>query len=266
MRLLVIAPYTPLLTKPRPYNFILHLAKQHEVYLVCLDDIAHEKLVKHPDYEELVAHCQHIERIPLSKVKILFNLAKGLVFSPMPLRVCYYGYQFARERILSIVCEYKIDAIHVDRSRFAGLVDGINLPKVLDLTDSISWYLEQCFTKAPLHFKPLYKLELARMRQYEKTVGLPFDQCLITSDLDKARFMETGYYDRINVVPNAVNEVFFANDIPQPEINHTILFFGNLSYHPNVDGIKHFCTNVFPIIQKEIGDSNLHILGNKPAR
>ena len=30
MRILFIAPYTPLLTKPRPYNFIMHLAKQHE--------------------------------------------------------------------------------------------------------------------------------------------------------------------------------------------------------------------------------------------
>ena len=266
MRILVIAPYTPLLTKPRPYNFILHLAQDHEVYLVCFEDIAEEKLLTHPDYEKLHTHCNYIKHIPLSKVKIFFNLVKGLVFSRMPLRVNFYGSQFAREFILNIVREHQIDAIHVDRSRFAGLVDGIDLPKVLDLTDSISWYLEQCLKNAPLYFKPLYKLELSRMRQYEKSVGQKFSQCIITSDLDKARFRQTGYYDRISVVPNAVGQEFFIKSIPQPEENHTILFFGNLSYHPNVDGIKHFCTHVFPIIQKEIADVKLHILGNKPAR
>ena len=266
MRILVIAPYTPLLTKPRPYNFILHLAKKHKVYLLCFEDLPQEQLAKHPDYEILKSHCQYIERIPLSKAEILFNIGIGLLFSTRPLRVSYYGSQFAREHIRTIVEQHNIEAIHVDRSRFAGLVDSIDLPKVLDLTDSISWYLEQCLDKAPLHFKPLYQLELARMRRYEISVGSPFNHCLITSQKDKERFNDTAYYDRISVVPNAVNHVFFADDIPQPELDHTILFFGNLSYHPNVDGIKHFCTHVFPSIQKEIKDAKLHILGNKPAR
>ena len=59
MRILVIVPYTPLLTKPRPYNFILHLAKKHEVYLISFEDIVDEKLKKYPDYEIL-----KIQRMP----------------------------------------------------------------------------------------------------------------------------------------------------------------------------------------------------------
>lgn len=266
MRILVIAPYTPLLTKPRPYNFILHMAKKHDIVLVCLEDLSQEQLAHHPDYDELISHCLHIERVPLQRARILVNLGKGLLFSRLPLRVNYYGSDFARDIIHDIISKYKIDALYIDRSRFARLVDDIDLPKVLDLTDSISWYLEQCYNMAPFHFKPLYKLEMERMRRYEKTVGLPFNQCLITSTLDKEQFVTTDFYNRINVVPNAVNPCFFTEEIPQYESRNELLFFGNLSYHPNVDGIIHFCRNVFPRIQAEINDVKLHILGNKPAR
>ena len=266
MRLLFLAPYTPLLTKPRPYNFILHLAQQHEVHLLCFEDIPEEKMVQYPDYQKLKSHCQSIDRIPIPTHKIALNLLRGLLMTGQPLRVNYYGVNFAQQRIQHIIDRYKIDAIHVDRSRFAGLASHINLPKVLDLTDSISLYLRQCRDIAPLYFKPLYHLELHRMLRYEQTVGLPFNHCLITSQLDRSEFRDSGYYDRIHVVPNAVDSAFFPEDVPKSETNHNLLFYGNLSYHPNVDGIRHFCTAVFPEIQRHVPDVRLHILGNKPAR
>lgn len=266
MRILFIAPYTPLLTKPRPYNFLIHLAQRHEVYLLCVGDFSLENLEKRPDFQKLKSHCQHIEHIPLAKVKIAYNLAKGLIFSTEPLRVNYYGPNYARDRIQDLIRQYKIESIHVDRSRFAGLVAGIDLPKVLDLTDSLTWYIEQCLDKAPLYLKPLYAIELSRIRNFEKSVGLTFNQCLITSPYDKARFKDTGYYERINVVPNAVDQAFFAKDISEPDTNQTLLFFGNLSYRPNVDGVKHFCSHIYPEIQKQINHVALHIIGNQPAR
>ena len=97
----------------------------------------------------------------------------------------------------------------------------------------------------------MYQVELSRMRRFERSVGLAFDQCLITSAYDKARFKDTGFYDRINVVPNAVDQAFFANEITEPDTDHTLLFFGNLSYRPNVDGVTHFCTHIFPEIQRQ---------------
>lgn len=266
MRILFLAPYTPLLTKPRPYNFILHLAQQHEVHLLCFEDIPEAKLAEHPDYQKLKTHCQTIDRIPIPAYKIALNLMRGLLTSRKPLRVHYYGSNFAQERIQHTIERYKIDAIHVDRSRFAGLAANIDLPKILDLTDSISLYLRQCRDIAPLHFKPLYQLELNRMLRYEQMVGIPFNHCLITSALDRSQFTDSAYYDRIDVVPNAVDKAFFMEDIPQSETDHNLLFYGNLSYHPNVDGIKYFCTAVFPEIQKQVPDVKLHILGNKPAR
>ncbi len=266
MRILFIAPYTPLLTKPRPYNFIMHLAKQHEVVLLCFGDIPLSVLEQRPDYQKLKSHCKHIAHIPLTKAKIAMNLAYGLFFSPEPLRVNYYGPDFAQDTIREIINQYHIEAIHIDRSRFAGLASGIDLPKVLDLTDSLTWYIEQCLSHAPLYLKPMYQLELTRMRRFERSVGLSFDQCLITSAYDKARFKDTGFYERINVVPNAVDQAFFANEITEPETDNTLLFFGNLSYRPNVDGVTHFCSHIFPQIQRQNERVSLHIIGNQPAR
>ena len=36
MRLLFVTPYVPLATKPRPFHFIQHLAKSHEIHLVAV--------------------------------------------------------------------------------------------------------------------------------------------------------------------------------------------------------------------------------------
>ncbi|TFG72222.1 MAG: glycosyltransferase, partial [Anaerolineales bacterium] len=52
----------------------------------------------------------------------------------------------------------------------------------------------------------------------------------------------------------------------EPDTENTLLFFGNLSYRPNVDGVKHFCSHTYPEIQKQINQVSLHIIGNQPAR
>ncbi|MDF1514101.1 MAG: glycosyltransferase [Anaerolineae bacterium] len=266
MRLLFIAPYTPLLTKPRPYNFLLHLAKKYEIYLLCFGDYSPDQLANHPDYITLKANCQHIEHIPIAKSRIAWNLLSGTLFTDKPLRVSYYGPSFARERIRQIVRENKIDVIHVDRSRLAGLTQGIDIPKILDLTDSITWYIKQCLHRSSLHMKPVYLVEHMRMQHYEKTVGSDYNQCLITNQHDRQWFKDTPFFDRINVVPNAIDKAFFEHQSSGTQSNHTLLFYGNLSYYPNVDGIKYFCRHIFPEIQHQVRDVKLQIVGNKPAR
>jgi glycosyltransferase involved in cell wall biosynthesis len=264
MRILFIAPYTPLLTKPRPFNFILHLSQRHEIYLLCFEDLPQEVLMERPDYQHLRASCRYIEHVPLSRARQLFNCASSIP-TGQPLRVAYYRSKYMRERILALIERHNIDVVHVDRSRLSGLVRDIPLPKVLDITDSISWYLAQCIQYVPLYLKPVYLFEFLKMRRYELTVGCQYDQCLITSPLDLTRFQGASFYNRINIVPNTVNQTFFSGrSNVDPE--NTLLFYGNMFYYPNVDAMLYFCRDIYPLICREIGSIHLHIVGNRPSR
>jgi glycosyltransferase involved in cell wall biosynthesis len=47
--------------------------------------------------------------------------------------------------------------------------------------------------------------------------------------------------------------------------SRTMIFVGNLSYEPNVDGVIWFCTTVFPVIRKHIEDARLIVAGSRPT-
>lgn len=267
MRILFIAPYTPLLTKPRPYQFILHLARQHEVYLLCVEDMPQGTPANRSDYQYLRARCRYIEHVPLSLARKVYNCALSL-FTSQPMRVAYYPLEYMRQRLERLVNQYSIDVVYVDRSRLAHVARHIELPKVLDLTDSISWHLLQCLRYAPPYFKPIYLFEFLKVRRYELTVGHEYDECLITSGKDLEFFRDTSFYDRISVVPNIIGQAFWdhspasASDANPPS---SIAFCGNMYYYPNVDGLLHFYKETYPLIRRALGDVRLDIVGNRPS-
>jgi glycosyltransferase involved in cell wall biosynthesis len=79
-------------------------------------------------------------------------------------------------------------------------------------------------------------------------------------------------YPRVAVhhLPNAIElpESFSENGIsPRRDAAHRLLFVGALYYAPNVDGIRWFCEQVLPILQK-IADApvSLQVVGADPLR
>ena len=123
-RILFISPYTPLATKSRPYNFILHLAKKNEVYLIFIEDLPLQKLTDRYDYRKLYEKCHYIEHV---SYPIFLKLINCILSIPtlLPLRVAYCHSNILRKKILKLIKKYDIDVIHVDRSRIANLVKEI---------------------------------------------------------------------------------------------------------------------------------------------
>ena len=68
-------------------------------------------------------------------------------------------------------------------------------------------------------------------------------------------------YQRVSVVPNAVDLAAYADSYGEPEPN-TIVFSGALSYGPNYDALHWFLHEVFPRIQQSVPEVRLRVTGS----
>jgi polysaccharide biosynthesis protein PslH len=81
------------------------------------------------------------------------------------------------------------------------------------------------------------------------------------ADLEKITQMNDGLVHG-KVVPNGVNiPEWHSVDNGKDRNSHHILFCGSLDYFPNQEGLKWFCTDVFPLILEKVPDTKLIVVG-----
>ncbi|HBU11597.1 MAG TPA: hypothetical protein DEB31_02350 [Clostridiales bacterium] len=107
-------------------------------------------------------------------------------------------------------------------------------------------------------------------RQLEETRATEFvvmsdaDAVLLFSDKE-VEIVRREFHIRAQAAP-----LFFYQDVPKRETpfggTKNLLFVGGFAHKPNVDGILWFITKVFPLIQRELPDICLDIVGSGPPR
>ena len=66
----------------------------------------------------------------------------------------------------------------------------------------------------------------------------------------------------VAVIPNGI-ETFRLQK--KSSLDKTLIFVGNLSYEPNIDGVIWFTTTVFPLIRARMGEARLVVAGSSPS-
>jgi glycosyltransferase involved in cell wall biosynthesis len=113
--------------------------------------------------------------------------------------------------------------------------------------------------------KYLSRLDLRRLKQYErKTIPL-FDACVVCSEGDSEKIVRNDISGNPWVIPNGVDTNYFQPNPVTSTNGQDILFLGNMSFHPNVDAVRYFAREIFPLILKEEPLSRFVIAGKKPV-
>jgi glycosyltransferase involved in cell wall biosynthesis len=105
---------------------------------------------------------------------------------------------------------------------------------------------------ASLRFSAMYD-------QLEREFLPQFDTLLVTSEADRARVSHAD----IRVFPNAIPEV----PVPASARNRdregadSIVFSGNLEYHPNIEAVRWFARDVWPRIHQELPNAEWRLVG-----
>jgi polysaccharide biosynthesis protein PslH len=244
--------------KLRAYHQLKGISKNHEVYLIALNDTE-----LHPDaLDNLKSFCKEVYIFKLSKFSILFNLFKGY-FSSKPYQVNYFYNNGIFNEIQNIIKTIKPDRIYCQLVRMSEYVKHINhIPKTLDFMDAFSKGIERRIKTSTWLLRPVFRQEYQRLKNYEHLMYHYFENHIIISEQDREYIAHEENF-KIEIVPNGVDTDFFNNNPVEPKFD--LLFTGNMNYPPNIDCAVFLSEKVIPALSQKYPDIKLLISGAQPA-
>lgn len=240
--------------KLRAYYQIKELAKQHEVYLFCLNYKDEEEKAK----EELSKYCKtiHIEKLNLfsSLLRVCFS-----VFSFLPFQTAYYNSPKAKKHFKAFVEKNNIELCYFQFVRLAPFAKEIKRKKVLDFQDTLSMNMKRRADNSGLLQRVLFSIEAKRLARYESKMFEVFDALTIITDADR-KLLKSPRKEEVHIIPNGVAESYFT--YPQPkEKPYDILFSGAMSYAPNIDAAEYLIKEIMPLVWEKKPNVKIAIAG-----
>ncbi|MGI6368903.1 MAG: glycosyltransferase [Anaerolineae bacterium] len=107
-----------------------------------------------------------------------------------------------------------------------------------------------------------------RLRRYERLACQRASLTVAVSELDARALQALGAGIRPVVVPNGVDTASYPTDLPDSlGLQHpNLVFTGKMDYRPNVDAMRWFVSQVWPLIRAQLPAVHLYIVGKQPHR
>lgn len=107
-------------------------------------------------------------------------------------------------------------------------------------------------------------IEYLKFERLQKKIWKTFNYCIACSLLDKKLMEEKVKGINVCVVNNGVDSQYFSPDSYQIEKN-TLVYTGQIGWHPNEDAIIYFIKNIYPLIKAKRPDVKFLIVGDNPS-
>jgi len=260
LSILVVSPHLPYppewgFTK-RAFHLIEALASRHRVtvlsYVFPDQDLASAQLAD--QVHELVA----ISR-PLAADKRMHQLLS--LASSTPFHARHLSGEDFQRALDDLLARKAFDVILVESSQLGWLTLPRTIPVVVDEHNIESELLGRMARTEDSVGRRLYNSwESRRYRAFEKRVWESSSACSATSQRDVDTIARECPSQRVMVVPNGVAaDTFVPSGIPATP--GSIVFAGVLRYRPNMDGIRWFLDEVFPLVRRARPDVHLTVVG-----
>jgi glycosyltransferase involved in cell wall biosynthesis len=271
MKILLIAhllPYPPKGGSPlRNYNLLKEIASRHEVHMLTFHQRAHAQHGSSIEEakEEIEKLCAHLEVFDIptdfSRGQWYALLFRNL-FSLTPYSVWRYWSKEMEEAIKRQVAEQDFDVIHFDTialADFARLAS--KTAKVLNHHNIESQLLYRRAAYVSNPFTKLYFYYQAwKLRRFERNICEVMDLQVTVSENDRQTLLQYCSDAEIAVVPNGVDPNYFlpTNDMQVP---NSVIYVGGLTWFPNLDAMKYFTSDIWPIIKRELSNATMKHVG-----
>ena len=266
MKVLILSPFFPYPLDSggaiRIYNLIKHLSVLHEITLL--------SYITPDQYEfqkELSPYCRMVSLpVPEKSRSPLFHAR--YFFSGLPYSLVYRDNRF-KEKLIAL-SQDKWDIIQFEFLPLAHYVDC--LPKSVKKVVVEHYIALESRKRLMKLWKPSFKklyyfLELGKIRAYEKVILDKFDLCLVTSKDHKQTLRDWKTGSRISVNHNGVDTTYFTpfngNALNKSEDKPlTLVYMGAFHLEPaNIDGLTYLLEDILPLIEKQVPDIRLEIIG-----
>jgi glycosyltransferase involved in cell wall biosynthesis len=115
--------------------------------------------------------------------------------------------------------------------------------------------------QAPFFLRPLLRIDVAKLRFWERDFWKKADKVVAVSQADKKEMLKLAPGLDVGIVPNGVNLEFFKVKKSWKEKEPRVLFVANFKWLQNVEAAQVLINKVFPNIKKKIAGAKLWIVG-----
>ena len=256
----------------RMHGLMSELGRRHDLTAVMLIDDGF-------DADEcraaMQAYCRDVILVPnpyggeglLKRMRQLRSLASMRSFER--LRVAVPALQPALDRVLRTT---RFDIVNLEFS-FLGDCDlrqapaGERRPPVIVDSHNIDYDLARQYAQADASLvRRLYAAaNWRKLRREELSTYGAADGVYLCSAADERRLLGEIPGVRTAVIPNAADVEFYQpRPTDPPPDGRTVVYFGLLSYVPNIDGVTHFAKTIWPRIADAHPAARLKIVGRGP--
>ena len=231
------------------------LSQRHEVTLLSCTE---SRVVERSDEERRFAA---VYRVVIPRWRSLLNCMLALP-TRTPLQLAYYASEEYAALCDRLIRDADVVVAHLIRTA-QYVPPNATSGRVLEMTDAISLSLERA-ASTPTRFGKLmqlvYRIELGRVRRYEKTCLTTFDSVSLVSEIDKQHLAAASPREASKLVV-ATLAVPQREAIQVDESAHEILFIGKVGTLPNVDACDFFISECLPKIRARRPDVTFRIVG-----
>lgn len=241
----------------RVYNSLKVLSRAFDIELLYIDT---EKITIENE-RELLKYCKKVTPFVVSKFDFIIKTIWGLFTNKKPLQVNYYYFNKLQRYVDSVIDNH--DAVFCNHIRTTEYAVKHNIPKFVDLVDSIAMNYTKAYPNAKGIWKFIYKIEKTRVQSYETFIVSNFTKSSVISEVDRS-FIDYKNSYNIDVIGNFVRDFNYDSEIYPNESR--ICFLGKMDYEPNVTAALYFVKNIFPKLKCKNKDVEFVIIGSNPTR
>lgn len=257
-----VLPYPPDSgPKVKTYNMIKYLSRHHDLTLVSFVRGNQNEHVR-----QLEQYCRSIHTVQMKRSLLRDVWYMGLsLLTCQPFMMIRDDHRTMRHLVDGLRNDQSFDVVHADQLNMAQYAKRVpNTFKVLDQHNALWLLYKRLWETMPRGpRKKLLERDWRLLKSYEGRLVQEFDAVLAVSREDRNALQEaTGSLLDITVVPIAVDtqEARVIDRTPGPYILH----IGTMYWPPNIDAMKWFVKQVYPLIREQRTDVQLDIVGAYP--
>jgi glycosyltransferase involved in cell wall biosynthesis len=243
----------------RWYNLIKYMSKTNEITLFSLiKDESEKKFIP-----ELEKYCKKVRVFRRPKSPWTFRNLFLTAISLYPLLVIR-NYSSKEKRAIQEELEKEhYDLIHAEAFYVMPHIPKTNVPSILvEQTIEYMVYKHYVDTKVPLLLKPIYMIDILKLRFWELYFWKKTDQLVAVSDADKGIMQKLIPEIKVDVIPNGVDTAFFTakkvKKISPPRIMYGVT---NFEWLQNREAVEVLINKIWPKVTKKIPNVKLWIVG-----
>lgn len=247
----------------RTYNLVQRLQREHRVTYLCYGEPG-----------AVLPDCPNLTLIPLPSpvleqrgLRFYLSLLANL-FSAKPYIVARHYSRDMADKAGSLAADGQFDLVHCEWTPYTENIRTLlgRIPSVLSAHNVEAQIWERYHQAETNLLKKLYiYLQWQKLIRYEAASAQVYTGVATVSEPDRDLFTEGYRCKRVTVVPNGVDERYFA-PVDAEILPGSMVFTGSMDWRPNQDGVRYFIEAIFPLIKVQIPNASFVVVGRKPPQ